>query len=77
MLATADAERVAATAPADLRRLVRNWGWGMGASRFTDSNVGTSKTPMRILLGADGLVLLIGCANIAGLVLARTSARTR
>ncbi|PYV35460.1 MAG: hypothetical protein DMG22_02255, partial [Acidobacteria bacterium] len=52
-------------------------GWGMFAVPFTEYGAGDLRTPMLILLGAVGFVLLIACSNIGGLILARASARAR
>ena len=55
----------------------RDSGWGIFAVPFTEYGAGALRTPMLILLGAVGFVLLIACSNIGGLILARASARTR
>jgi putative ABC transport system permease protein len=76
-LAGARAEMAAISAAISRERPDVDAGWGASVVPIREEIVGRFRTGLLVLMAAVGCLLLIGCANLANLMLARGSARRR
>ncbi len=76
-LATAQAELTGIAGQLRREHFTKTAGWDLQMESLQDLVVGSAKPILLFFLGAVSLILLIGCANVANLLLARAGVRAR
>ncbi|MFN7942922.1 MAG: ADOP family duplicated permease [Thermoanaerobaculia bacterium] len=76
-LESADAELVGIAAALERERPDVDAGWSAVVEPYSGPLIAQLRSPLAALAAAVGVVLLIGCANVAGLLLARLAERER
>jgi putative ABC transport system permease protein len=76
-LESAQAEMTALAARLETQYPDTNKGWGVTMRSLLDAAVGNIRPMIVILIGAVGVVLLVACANLANMHLARATGRAR